>query len=95
MKAYLFGWLVYFGLMIRFIKFVTWIPDTTKGDIRARVFLGLTEEDGTPTMCPECLGNEFYDKVIDTIQGQACEYETICKSCDYTCGYWSYGNYMP
>ena len=44
-------------------------------------------------ICYYCGGEEFYEKVTDTVDWTVVEKKVICKDCNTVVNYWSYGLY--
>lgn len=51
--------------------------------------------NGACIKCPNCKSRNINQKVLDTIEGNVCEYQEYCGDCQKVVGYWAYGSNDP
>ena len=52
------------------------------------------KDDGTPVKCYICGSSELRERVVDVIDGVACEIDVSCAH-GHSVGYWAYGSWDP
>lgn len=54
---------------------------------------GYINIDGKPLKCIDCESIDLHFNYYNHIQGNPCECEVICNTCNHVTGIWSYGTW--
>lgn len=65
----------------------------SRPDPTYRLYSQFWEKDGTPIRCFICMCPDYRQLIVDTLDGQLCEYKDECCNCGTYLSYWSYGHY--